>query len=204
MRKDEGDAAPRQLSRHETHDLSMIIKDRTKVLKAHAEEQAANCLADFETKMATIYNFDDDEVWKKAAEEAMAVVKKAQETIAERCKKLGIPKAFAPNLVADWRGRGENMISQRRAELRRVAKTQIDAMMKAAVTKIEHTSLDLRTQVVSMGVLSAEGKLFLESLSPITDAMKALDFVEIERKLDKEKQLMTAHQRRLYGPDFTA
>ena len=32
---------PRKLSRNETHDLSMIIKDRTKVLRAHAEEQAA-------------------------------------------------------------------------------------------------------------------------------------------------------------------
>ena len=57
---------PRRLSRNETHDLSMIIKDRAKVLKAHAEEQAAACMADFETKMATIYTWDQDETWKKA------------------------------------------------------------------------------------------------------------------------------------------
>ena len=64
---------PRRLSRNETHDLSMIIKDRAKVLKAHAEEQAAACMADFETKMATIYTWDQDETWKKATEEAMKV-----------------------------------------------------------------------------------------------------------------------------------
>lgn len=45
----------RILSRSETHDLSMIIKDRTKVLKAHAEAQAAQRLADFEQHMATVY-----------------------------------------------------------------------------------------------------------------------------------------------------
>ena len=44
----------------------MIIKDRTKVLRAHAEEQAAACMADFEKQMATVYTFDQDEVWQKA------------------------------------------------------------------------------------------------------------------------------------------
>lgn len=31
--------AGRWLSRNETHDLSMIIKDRTKVLRAHADDR---------------------------------------------------------------------------------------------------------------------------------------------------------------------
>jgi hypothetical protein len=39
---------PRQLSRQETHDLSMIIKDRTKVLKAHVDEQAARVMRPYE------------------------------------------------------------------------------------------------------------------------------------------------------------
>ena len=49
----DADEPSRKLSRNETHDLSMIIKDRTKVLRAHAEEQAAACMADFERQMAT-------------------------------------------------------------------------------------------------------------------------------------------------------
>ena len=190
---------PRKLSRHETHDLSMIIKDRTRVLRAHAEEQAAACMADFEAKMATVYTFDQDEVWKKATEEARKVVEQSQDTIAKRCKELGIPATFAPSISASWQGRGENMLAARRTELRRVAKASIDAMTKAAITKIEKQALDLRTQVVGMGLLSPDAKLFLESLAPVEESMRALDFGEIERKLEKEKQLRIADQRRLYG-----
>jgi hypothetical protein len=191
--------APRKLSRTETHDLSMIVRDRVKVLRAHAEEQAAACMADFETKMATVYTFDQDEVWRKATEEAQRVVNESQNTIAKRCKELGIPAAFAPSITASWAGRGENMLAQRRTELRRVAKASIDAMTKAAITKIEKQALDLRTQVVGMGLLSPDAKLFLESLAPVEESMRALDFGEIERKLEKEQQLRIANQRRLYG-----
>jgi gamma-glutamylcysteine synthetase len=187
----------RKLARHETHDLSMIIKDRTKVLKAHVEQQAAACLADFEKKMAAIYKFDDDEIWKAATAQAQKIVDASQQTIAARCKKLGIPKEFAPSIELSWRGRGENMMASRRAELRRVAQASIEVMSKAAVTKIEQQSLDLRTQVVALGLLSADAKMFLESLKPIEDTMRGLDFVEMERKLICEKE-----QRRLNRPSW--
>jgi hypothetical protein len=58
----------RRLTRQETHDLGQIIKERVKVLLAHAEEQAKKCMADFERHVATIYKYDQDEVWKKATE----------------------------------------------------------------------------------------------------------------------------------------
>jgi hypothetical protein len=76
----------------------MIIKDRTKVLRAHVDEQAAACLADFEKKLAAVYSFDQDEVWAAATKAAQKVVSEAQEKIAKQCEKLGIPKPFAPGL----------------------------------------------------------------------------------------------------------
>ena len=196
------DDAPRRLSRNETHDLSMIIKDRTKVLKAHAEEQAAQCMADFERKLAATFQWDQDETWKAAAEKARGVIIEAQETIAKRCEELGIPKSFAPSIGLTWQGRGENATTQRRVELRRVAKSSIEAMTKSAITKIEKQSLDLRTQVVGMGLLSSDAKMFLESLAPVEDAMRNLDFGEIERQLEKEQQLRLADRRRIYGNDY--
>lgn len=192
---------PRKLSRNETHDLSMIIKDRTKVLRAHAEEQAAACMADFEKKLAARYSFDQDEVWKAATEEAGRVVREAQEKIAKRCAALGIPKAFAPAIGMTWERRGENALAARRTELRRVAKSSIEAMTKAAITKIENQSLDLRTQVVAMGLLSADAKMFLESLAPVEEAMRALDFAEMEQKLEREQRARIADRRRL-GYDY--
>ena len=74
----------RKLSRNETHDLGMIIKDRAKVLKAHVEHQSAVVLADFEKQLAAVYSFDQDEVWKEATERAVKVVAEAQEKIAKR------------------------------------------------------------------------------------------------------------------------
>jgi hypothetical protein len=193
--------AGRRLSRNETHDLSMIIKDRAKVLKAHAEEQAAACMADFEKKLAAIYSFDQDEVWKAATEQALKVVREAQDKIAARCEELGIPKTFAPSLSASWSGRGENLLAERRAELRRVAKTSIEAMTKAAMTRVEKQSLDLRTQVVAMGLLSDDAKMFLESLAPVDEAMQSLDFGEIEARLEKDKQKRITRYRD-YGSDI--
>lgn len=178
---------PRQLSRTETHDLGMIIRDRAKVLKSYAEEQAAACMADFEQKLAATYEFDDDEVWKKAAQAALDAANAAQEIITKRCKELGIPKDFAPGLSVSWLGRGQNALTSRRTELRRVAKTSIEAMRRAAETRIDKQSLHLRTQVVGMGIMSAEAKMFLESLAPIEESMQMLEFVEIERKLGQAR-----------------
>jgi hypothetical protein len=185
----------RVLSRNETHDLSMIIKDRAKVLKAHAEEQAAQCIADFEQKLAAVYSWDQDEIWQAATEEAQKVVADCQAKIAARCEKLGIPKTFAPTIGMSWSGRGENALNSRRVELRRVAKTSIEAMMKAAITKIEKQSLELRTQVVALAVLSDAARVFLESLAPVDEAMRSLDFAEIEQKLEREQQQRIADRR---------
>src|SRR4051794_8363869 len=182
------DEKPRALSRNETHDLSMIIKDRAKVLKAHAEEQAARKIAEFEEQISTVYKWDQDEIWRQATAKAHEVVAEANKKIQERCAELGIPPQYAPGISATWHGRGENMLSQRRTELRVAAKMHIEALKKNAMTRIEHQSLDLRTQVVSMGLLSAEAKMFLESLAPVTEAMKALSFKELEAKLDQDKE----------------
>lgn len=180
--------SPRQLSRNETHDLSMIIKERAKVLRAHCAEQAAACMADFERKLAAEYSWESDEIWKAATEKAQDVVRDMQAKIAERCADLGIPRTFAPRIALSWENRGENASSRRRSELRRVAESAIDAMTKAAITKIEKQALDLRTQIVGMGLMSADAKMFLESLAPVEEAMRVLDFREVEKRLEKESQ----------------
>jgi hypothetical protein len=189
-------AGGRYLTRHETHDLSMIIKDRTKVLKAHAEEQAALMMADFEQQISAIYAWDKDETWKAAVEEARKTVDEANEKIAARCKKLGIPAVFAPGIGIAWHGRGENAVKDRRHELRTAAKAQVEAMLRAAVTKIEKQALELRTQVVSRGLLSQEAKFFLESMAPIEDAMQSLNLADIEKRLDNERQQRLSHRAR--------
>lgn len=176
-------AGARPLTRQETHDLGQIIKERVKVLESHAAEQAATCMADFERHLSTIYKYDQDEVWKDVTERAMAEVEKAQEKIYAQAAKKGIPRDLAPLLQLSWQGRGQMATSSRRDELRRVAKREIEAMTQAAITKIRRQSLDLRTQVVAMGLMTDEAKLFLESLSPIEESMRSIDFADIETKM---------------------
>lgn len=189
----------RTLTSKEAHDLGMLIKDRAKVLKAHAEEQAAACLADFEKKVSATFAFDSDDVWKRATEEAMKVIAKGNEEIVARCKKLGIPKEFAPGLHVSWTERGQNGIASRRTELRRVAITEIEAMKRAAVTKIERQSLDLRTQVISMGIMSEGARLFLESMAPVEEAMTGIDFAAIEGKMRENMQKRLTDRTRHIG-----
>jgi hypothetical protein len=180
-------AEGRRLSRQETHDLGMIIKERTKVLLAHAAEQAKACMADFEKKLSTIYHYDQDDVWKRVTEDAMEVIKRAQEKIEAQAAKKGIPRDLAPQLLLGWEGRGQMKAASRRAELRRVAKAECDAMLAAATTKIAKQSLDLRTQIVAMALLTPEASIFLESLAPVEEAMHSIDFAEIETKLIEQK-----------------
>ena len=72
-------------------------------------------------------------------------------------------------------------------------------MKAAAFTKIERQSLDLRTQVVSLGLQTPEATMFLESLAPVDDAMQALDFANIEAKmLEKRSNLRRLGHGGLY------
>ncbi len=92
--------------------------------------------------------------------------------------------------------RGQNGIASRRTELRRVALTEIDAMKRAAFTKIDRQALDLRTQVISMGILSENGKIFLESLAPVEEAMGEVDFAKIEAKMKQGRLAISDHTTR--------
>lgn len=196
LERDLSEIKGRALSRNETHDLGMIIRDRAKVLKAHVEHQAAIVLADFEAKMAKEYRFSDDAVWKKAAEEAFAAVKAAEEIVEKRCAELGIPPGLSPRIGAYWAGRGQDAVKERQTELRRAAKAKIDEMSKKAVLKIERQSLDLRTQVVAMGLLSDEARLFLESLATVEEAMQMLDFKAIEQPVIEDQSRRDETRRR--------
>jgi len=152
---------PRALSRNETHDLSMIIKDRTKVLRAHADEQAAACMADFEQKLAAIYSWDQDDIWKDATEESLKVIEECQIKVAKRCEELGIPKTFAPRIEASWSGRGENAVAGRRAELRRVAKSSIEAMTRRPLPRLRSKASTLGRRLSAWGFFRPRPKCSL-------------------------------------------
>jgi len=85
--------------------------------------------------MASVYSYDQDEVWKRAAIAARKAVEDAQTQIAGWCEKAGhsCPLRSLDKLFVAWT-RSERCQGDRRAELRAVAKSRI------APTESRHAS----------------------------------------------------------------
>ena len=166
------------MSRAERSELGAIVRKRERVMKAAARERSTQLLAEFDAQSARIYEFDDDEVWRAATNEANEAVAAAQQAIAERCRQLGIPPEFAPSVSFNWYGRGENAVASRRAELRRMAKSRIEAIEQETITKIEALSLSAQTEIVITGLESAAARTFLEKMPSVEALMPAIDVGE--------------------------
>ena len=163
------------MSKSERVELGQLIRKRERVMKAGARERSAKMMAEFDMQSAQIYKFDDDKVWEEATRVAQAAADEASAVIAERCRALGIPEEFAPGLNLGWYSRGQNAVASRRAELRRMAKSRIEAMEVETITKIERLSLDAQTGIVMQGLESPAAKAFLESLPAIEMLMPSID-----------------------------
>jgi len=171
------------MTKGEREDLIRLIKQREKVAKTAAEQRSAAMLAEFEAQVSAVHAFDTNEVWRAAVEAAQAAAKEAMTKVAQEADKLGIPKEFQPALGFSWARRGENEYQARRAELRRVAKAEIDALEKVALVQIEQASVQAQTEVIAHGLTSEAAIEFLRSMPAIETMMPALDVGAIQAKL---------------------
>lgn len=171
------------MTRGERETLASLARKRAKLAKMAADERAAVLLADFEQKSAAIYIASDDPVWRELHAQAARVVAEADRNIAARCRELGIPENFRPGLNISWYGRGENAAKDRRAELRLVARTTVDALTKKAKTEIERRSLDVETRILSGGLESGAAQAFLASMPTADALMPFLDVSHLEAQL---------------------
>jgi hypothetical protein len=163
------------MTRAEREDLQRLVRQREKVLRSTAKQRSAELLADFENQMGSEYSFDQDEVWRHAAEAAEREVSKAKRQVAARCRELGIPDRFAPSLELNWRHRGwDNAVEKRRKELRHMAQTQIVANEQRAIVQIEISCLDAQT-----GRTSEAARAFVDRLPAIDTLMPRLSFAEV-------------------------
>ena len=171
------------ITKAEREDLQRLVRQRERVQKSAAKQRSADLLADFENQMASEFSFDDDAVWAKAKVEAEAEVRKAKVKIALRCRELGIPDRFAPTLEICWLHRGyDNLVAKRRAELRRVAETKIEAIERSAITQIEVSSLDAQTNLAIAGLTSDAAHAFIQALPSVESLMPALSYDELAGK----------------------
>ena len=175
------------MTKAEREALGSLIRKREKVLKSHAQERSAKLMAEFDASCAKVYHWDEDEVWTEVMREAKETIEKAKVTIAARCKRLGIPPEFAPDISLAWYGRGHNAAAERRAELRRAAKSRIEAIEKEAIVRIERMSLEAQTEVIASGLESATAKDFLGKMPELDRLMPSVHIAEIQSLVDARR-----------------
>jgi hypothetical protein len=182
------------MTKGERDQLLQLVKKRERVMKVKAQERSAAILAEFDAQSAKIHHWDEDAVWKRVHDEATKAVEDAQIAIAVRCKELGIPAEFAPGLNVYWHGRGHNAVGERRAELRRAAKSRIEAIEKEALSRIESMSLDAQTEIVAHGLESVASKAFLESMPKIESLMPSIQITEIQSLVEAKRAQRTSER----------
>lgn len=179
------------ITRSERESLLKLCRQRERLAKAAVGVLAAKRKADFETQLAREFAFDEDRVWKQAYEIVKTTIDQANKDIAKRAAELGIPPEFAPFLRHYWFDRGQNTLRARRAELTKVAHAEIAQLEKDAKCRVEQSSLEIQTRLLTGSLESEAAKRFLEQMPTPEQLIPALTVRNIEGKI-------TAH--RLQNP----
>lgn len=177
----------------ERTELLQLIRKRERVMRSQARDRSIQMLADFEGSISKIYHFDNDPVWKKAMEQAVSAVNRAKEEIQDRCRELGIPPEFAPDVNVSWYGRGQNMMDARRRELRMAAKARIEATETETIAKIERMSLGAQEALIGTGDVGETARMFLQELPSIDALMPPVDVMAVQSMIEAK------HSRRQGG-----
>lgn len=198
---DEGDRMSDRMTKGERDDLVRLVKQREKVAKTAAEQRSAAMLAEFEQQISALHDFNTNEVWKAATDAAVEAAREANEKVEAEAERLGIPAEFRPSIKFMWDRRGQAEYGERRTELRRVAKAEIDAIEKVARVQIEASSVRAQTEIIANGLNSEAALNFLNSLPAIESMMPPLDVATIQAKLAERARERGGRSFYLVGSD---
>jgi hypothetical protein len=172
------------MTKTELDTLVKLNRQRGRLVKQEINAAAARRKAQFEEQLATVYEFDRDEVWKAAVEAADRAVNEANQQIDQRCAELRIPKNFRPSLNSVyWYGRGENSVKARRAELIRVFDSKNAEIERQAKLEVDRAVLRIETELLTTVLESTDAKAFLESIPTPEALMRTITVAEVEKAL---------------------
>jgi hypothetical protein len=167
------------MSSKERQELTSLARLRAKVARNAVEQREKELLADVEAQLSATFEFDE-EVWADITREAKEAVARADQQIAQLCRKRGVPEEFRPSLSIGWWERGENASAKRRAELRRLAQAKIAVFVATAKAAIEAKEAEIRTELIAGGLESSEARAFLESMPTAEHLMPRLAIGDLE------------------------
>lgn len=170
------------MTRTERSDLSKIVRMRMRVVRSEIKQKAAEALASVEKQLAAAYPMNDPR-WKKISEDAEAMIRQTDKKIAALCREMGVPESFRPSLNLQWYSRGENATKNRRAELRNVAVSRIEARVKTGNLEADRSEAEILTRIAASGLESAEAVKFLADLPSADALVPKLMLEELESRL---------------------
>jgi hypothetical protein len=195
-----------EMTRADRTELARVVRMRSKVARNGIEARQAELLVEFETQLAADYEFDDAR-WAAVTAAAKRAVAEADAEVAAACEELAIPSDFRPRLGLEWYGRGKNASARRRAELRKVALTRLDAAAKVARAAIDQSELDACTDLAAGALQSEEARAWLGRLPTVEQLMVPLHLADVEAARSLGQGQLTATERhalpRWDGPSLT-
>lgn len=178
------------MNRSDREELRKVLNGRRRVARSTVEHRKAQLVADMETQLARIYPKDDPR-WREITATAEAAVRKADALVAKHCREAGIPEEFRPGLNIYWHGRGENGCEKRRAELRKVGTTQIEAKAREALLAVD-TGVQHGLEMLAVDALESEAaQRFMASMPTVESLMPPIEVeaLEVPRQSDRDRLL---------------
>ena len=175
------------MTRYEGEKLDRLIRDMERVGKAENGARAAELFSDFQVQLAAKYSYDQDSVGTDAWKDAEEAAKKANREVIARCRERGIPPEFSPGLSVSWRSRGENAVKERRQELEKVAKAEIDAYLKRANSNVSHVAAKVRVDLTAGLIETDAAKKFLAGMPKAAELMPKLSLGKVEDALKQRR-----------------
>jgi len=155
------------------------------VARATVDERAASLYADFEHQLARQYGPKDlavEEMVRVAREACEAINRQVEETLAAK----GVPAEFAPSAWVSWSRRGENVDPKRRAELRKVAASRIEANAKAAKLELDRQEVNLLRKLAAGALVSGEARTFPSEMPAVDALMPPVRLSELQRGVSED------------------
>ena len=115
------------------------------------------------------------------------MVAKANKEIEQRCADLEVPERLRPGLGLYWSPRGENGTAARRAELRKVAQSRVDAEAKKAKHHIDVAAQEVLERLMMGALESAEARAFLELMPTAESLMAPISLPALEASPEMER-----------------
>ena len=192
-------AVPDPISKTDRDALLRHVRNTERVGLAGIQQVAAERLAQFERQLATEYGWDTDEVWQQAFEDARAVVEEARPRILARFRELGVPEEFAGHLEVAWSRQGRNVVTERRQELRQVARARAEADRKAGEAALKRRCLEVEGAILGESVSSDRAARLLAAIPTPEQLLPELTVPEIESLLPGHLQVQDDRKRLGYA-----